>query len=74
MVRGLPAVFSAVWHLGTILSDWKKGVRRPYLERERRPSRLQQLLRDNAAQRTRQGARPPVIDAISQVLGEISET
>ena len=26
MIRGLYAVLTAVWHLGSILSDWKKGL------------------------------------------------
>ena len=41
MIRGLHAVFTAVWHSGTIFRDWKKGGGRPYLEGGRGPTRLQ---------------------------------
>ena len=52
----------------------EKGVGHPYLERERGPSGLQQIPRDNVAQHTRQGARPSATDANSQSLAEVSET
>ena len=41
MIRGVHAVFTAVWHSGTIFRDWKKEVGRPYLEGGRGPTRLQ---------------------------------
>ena len=54
-------------------SSWlEKGVSCPYLESKRGPSGLQ-LPWDNAAQHTRQGARPSVTDVNSQSLAEISE-
>ena len=33
MIHGLHAVLTTVWHSGTILPDWKKGLGHPYLER-----------------------------------------
>ena len=35
MIHGLHAVLAAILHSGTIPLDWKKGVGRFYLERER---------------------------------------
>ena len=74
MIHGLHAVVTAVWHSDTIPPDWKKGVGCPNLEGERGPSRLQQLLWNNTAQHTRQGACPFAADADPHLPAEASET
>ena len=63
MIRGLHVVLTDAWHSSTILLDW---VGRPYLERLRGLSALQQLPWDNAAQCTRLGVHPSTTDANSQ--------
>ena len=75
MVRGLHAVWTAVWHSGIILPDWKKGLDVPiYLKGERGPSRLQQLPWNNTAQHTREGACPFAADVDLHSTAETSET
>ena len=56
-------------------SSWpEKGVGLPYFEKERGSSGLQQLSRDNAAQRIRQGTRPSAAIACLHLFAEVSET
>ena len=74
MILGLHAVLNAVRHSGTIPPDWKKGNSHFYLEEERGPSRLQQLLWNNTAQHTRQGACPFAADVDPQSSAEAPET
>ena len=74
MIRGLHAVLTAIWHLGTITTNWKKVVVLPYLEGKRGPSRLQQLTWNNSTRCTRQAACPFAADANPHSSAEAPET
>ena len=74
MIRGLHAVFTAVWYSGTIPPHWKRGLVVPIWKDKGDRQDCKNHGGKNAAQCTRQGARPSATDANLESLAEVSET